>query len=88
MAAVVLTSLLRTRMRNILWRLVHFLSYLFWAVAVVHGVGIGTDMTWENPWGLVVTAACVVVVAFAAAWRLTRLTRLAAGRHDLVRSTA
>lgn len=84
-AAVVLTSVLRTRIKNRSWRLVHLLSYVSWAVAVVHGVGIGTDMSRENPWGLVVTAACVAVVTVAGAWRLTRLTL---GRNDLARITA
>ena len=82
--AVVLTSLFRTRMRNRSWRLIHLLSYLAWGIAVVHGVGIGTDMTLANPWGLVVTGVCVLIVLLAAGWRLTRV---GLGRDELVRST-
>lgn len=83
--AIVLTSLVRAHMPHRAWRLVHLLSYASWAVAVVHGVGIGTDMTKEDPWGLVVTAVCVGLVLIAGFWRLARL---AIGRSVAVRSAA
>ena len=73
MAALILTSLLRSRMRHRSWRVVHLLSYLSWLLGVLHGVGIGSDMSVQDPWGLVVVAACVVVVLVAATWRVSRL---------------
>ncbi len=83
--AITLTSLVRTRMQHRVWRLTHLLSYVSWAVAVVHGIGIGTDMTKEEPWGLIVTAVCVGIVAVAGGWRLARL---AFGRDVALRSAA
>ena len=83
--AITLTSLIRARMKHRAWRLIHLLSYLAWAVAVVHGVGIGTDMTKADPWGLIVTAVCVALVLLAGTWRLTRL---AFGRDVALRSAA
>jgi predicted ferric reductase len=41
--AVAATSLLRVRLGHRVWRGVHWLAYASWPVAVVHGVGIGTD---------------------------------------------
>jgi methionine sulfoxide reductase heme-binding subunit len=51
MVLVVVTSLLRTRMRHRSWRLVHLLAYVAFGVAVAHGLGIGTDLRplgWER----------------------------------------
>jgi predicted ferric reductase len=73
MVAVVVTSLVRTRMSPRSWRVVHLLSYVAWGVAVVHGVGIGTDMTKDQAWGLLMTATCVLLVLLAAGWRVGRL---------------
>jgi sulfoxide reductase heme-binding subunit YedZ len=72
LAVVVLTSLLRTRIPHRSWWLVHLLSYLAWAVAVAHSVGIGTDQTRDVPWGLPLTAGCVGAVALAVVARLVR----------------
>ena len=85
MAAIVLTSLFRTRVPLRAWQLVHWTSYLCFGIAVVHGVGIGTDMSIADPWGLFVTAACVGVVMLAGLWRLLRL---AFGRDVAQRSAA
>lgn len=67
--AVVLTSLLRRRLGIRAWRVVHWLSYAVWPVALVHGFTTGTDLTHGGL--LWLTAACVVVVLLAVAWRLT-----------------
>lgn len=68
MVALTVTSLLRTRMSHRSWRLVHWTSYLCWPVAVLHGLGTGSDT--QVDWVLVVTVACVAVIAGLAAWRL------------------
>lgn len=67
--AVILTSLLRTRVPLRVWRGVHLASYALWPVAVVHGLGIGgSDST--LPWVLAVDALCVLAVVVAVVRRL------------------
>jgi methionine sulfoxide reductase heme-binding subunit len=68
LVALTITSLLRSRMRYRSWRLVHWGSYLCWPVAVVHGLGTGTDTAVR--WVLALTVACVLVIAGLVAWRL------------------
>jgi predicted ferric reductase len=68
MIALVGTSLLRTRMGLRSWRLVHWSAYLCWPVAVLHGLGTGTDTPVR--WVLVLTACCVLAVAGLTVWRL------------------
>ena len=43
MAAIVVSSLLRGWFGHRTWRLVHWLAYASWPIAVVHGWGTGTD---------------------------------------------
>jgi sulfoxide reductase heme-binding subunit YedZ len=66
--AVLVTSLLRTRISPRVWRVVHWGGYVCWPVAVVHGLGTGTDGAAR--WVLAVTAACALGVLAAGAWRL------------------
>jgi methionine sulfoxide reductase heme-binding subunit len=68
MLALVITSLLRTRLGLRSWRLVHWTAYLCWPVAVLHGLGTGTDTPVR--WVLVLTACCVLAVAGLTLWRL------------------
>ncbi|MFD9395055.1 ferric reductase-like transmembrane domain-containing protein [Streptomyces sp. NPDC060000] len=75
--AVLVTSLLRERLGHRAWRAVHWLAYASWPVALVHGIGIGTDtgadwMTW-------LTVGCVAATVAALAARLAHAVR--AGRH-------
>lgn len=67
--AVLVTSLLRVRIGLRAWRLVHWAGYLCWPVALIHGLGTGTDGAAR--WVLAVTAACALAVAVAGVWRLT-----------------
>jgi sulfoxide reductase heme-binding subunit YedZ len=69
--ALTATSLLRDRLGYRAWRRVHWLAYACWPVAVVHGLGIGTDRT--ITWVLVLTLGCVGCVAAALAWRIVTL---------------
>ncbi len=68
MLALVITSLLRTRIGLRSWRLVHWSAYLCWTVAVLHGLGTGTDTPVR--WVLVLTACCILAVAGLTLWRL------------------
>jgi sulfoxide reductase heme-binding subunit YedZ len=68
-AAIVVTSLLRQRIGAGAWRAVHWLAYLCWPVALLHGLGNGTDRsTW---WLWAITMTCAAAVAAAGVWRLS-----------------
>jgi len=67
--AVVVTSLLRARLGYRGWRIVHWLVYVAWPVALWHGLGTGTDS--RLPWLLALDAAAVAAVAAAVWWRLS-----------------
>lgn len=66
--ALVVTSLLRHRLGYRSWRIVHWLAYLCWPIAVLHGLGTGSDT--KSDAILAVTAVCVVLVLVAAGLRL------------------
>ncbi|HYK29101.1 MAG TPA: ferric reductase-like transmembrane domain-containing protein [Streptosporangiaceae bacterium] len=70
MLALIITSLLRVRMTLRAWRLVHWGSYLCWPVAVLHGLGTGTDTPVR--WVLLLTAACVLPIVALTVWRLAQ----------------
>jgi predicted ferric reductase len=68
MLALIITSLVRVRMGQRSWRLVHWTAYACWPIAVVHGLGTGTDT--PARWVLALTAACVLLVVVLTLWRL------------------
>jgi methionine sulfoxide reductase heme-binding subunit len=59
--ALTVTSLLRARLGHRSWRLVHWTAYLCWPLAVLHGLGTGSDT--RTRWVLVVTLLCVAAIA-------------------------
>lgn len=65
--ALVVTSLLRHRLSDRVWRAVHGAAYACWPLAVVHGLGSGTDAL--RTWSLAVTAGCVLAGGGAVLWR-------------------
>ena len=71
--ALIVTSLVRTRLGHRGWRRVHWLAYACWPVAVAHGLGIGTDRS--TTWVIALSAACVLAVLVTAAWRAISATR-------------
>lgn len=66
--AVTITSLLRHRIGYGTWRAVHWTSYACWPLAIVHGLGTGSDT--RKGWNVWVTLACVLLVLLAIAWRV------------------
>jgi methionine sulfoxide reductase heme-binding subunit len=74
MAAVVVTSLLRRWIGAWTWRLVHWLAYASWPIAVVHGWGTGTDS--GAAWLLAIQVLCILAVGLAV------LARLVTGSPD------
>jgi Ferric reductase like transmembrane component len=69
MIAVALTSVLRRRLGYGAWRATHWLAYASWPVAVIHGLGTGSDV--KTSWMLVITGVCVIVVIVAVVARVT-----------------
>jgi methionine sulfoxide reductase heme-binding subunit len=68
--ALVVTSLVRARLGLRAWRAVHWVAYACWPVALLHGLGTGTDAS--APWLQALAALCVAAVAAAVTTRLVR----------------
>jgi methionine sulfoxide reductase heme-binding subunit len=82
MLAVILTSLLRRRMGHAAWRAIHWLAYASWPIALLHGLGTGSDT--KSTWMLAIAVGCLMAGVAAV------LVRVAAGwpRHLARRGTA
>jgi sulfoxide reductase heme-binding subunit YedZ len=61
--ALVATSLLRTRLGVRSWRAVHWLAYACWPVALLHGLGTGSDI--RLGWMLWLSIGCAALAAAA-----------------------
>lgn len=76
--AVTITSLLRRRVGQRAWQIVHRCSYLAWPVAVLHGLGSGSDV--HAGWLLALTISCIAaawIAVFVRVIRAAPLPRLA-----------
>ena len=69
--AVILTSVLRRHVGHPAWRAIHWLTYASWPIALLHGLGTGSDV--KSTWLLALSIACLVAVIAAL------LVRVAAG---------
>jgi sulfoxide reductase heme-binding subunit YedZ len=76
MVVVAATSMLRDRVGPRAWRLIHWIAYASWPVAVIHGLGTGSDA--RAPWLIGVVVSCVVAVVLAL------LTRIREGQLSTV----
>jgi Ferric reductase like transmembrane component len=61
--AIAITSLARQRLGHRAWRITHWLAYACWPIALLHGLGTGSDV--KSAWSLILTAICVIAVAIA-----------------------
>lgn len=66
--ALIATSLLRQRIGQRTWRIVHWFAYVCWPIVVLHGLATGTDTKVSVV--LATNVACVALVVFALWWRL------------------
>lgn len=66
--AVTLTSVLRRRIGFGSWRAVHWLTYASWPIALLHGLGTGSDV--KSTWLLALSLACLVSVLVAVLLRV------------------
>jgi methionine sulfoxide reductase heme-binding subunit len=71
--AIAVTSLLRVRLGYRTWRGVHWLAYGCWTLALVHGLGAGSDR--NQAWMLGLDLVAVVSVGVATGWRLLPVVR-------------
>jgi predicted ferric reductase len=67
LAAIVITSLLRKRVGQRVFRAVHWSTYALWPLAFFHALKTGTDS--GSVWFLALATVCAAVVAAAVAWR-------------------
>jgi DMSO/TMAO reductase YedYZ heme-binding membrane subunit len=65
--ALVVTSLVRVRLGYRSWKAIHWLAYACWPVALMHGLGTGSDTS--TAWMLLLDSACVAAVVGAVWWR-------------------
>jgi sulfoxide reductase heme-binding subunit YedZ len=68
--AIMITSLLRRRVGLRVFRVVHWLTYALWPVALIHSIGTGTDA--GQPLFIACAVFCSMAVIAAVGWRLTR----------------
>jgi len=71
--AIVMTSVLRRRLGYRAWRVTHSLAYVCWPIALVHGLGTGSDA--KTSWMLLLTAGCVAIVLVAVWMRAAASSR-------------
>jgi len=69
LAAVVVSSLIRTKITLKTWRVVHWAGYACWPISLVHGLGIGGRDS-SLGWVISVNVICAVAVVAALVWRL------------------
>jgi sulfoxide reductase heme-binding subunit YedZ len=78
--AVLVTSLVRTRLGHRAWRAVHWLAYLAWPAAFVHALTAGGDL---RIWWVTLAVCCsAALVASAVIVRLLRPGRPPAARQQ------
>ena len=61
--AVTLTSVIRRRLGYAAWHAVHWLAYACWPIALLHGLGTGSDV--KSAWLLALSVACIALVVLA-----------------------
>ncbi len=77
--ALVATSVLRARIGHRAWRGIHWLAYGAWPLAMLHGIGTGSDT--GTPWMTAVAAVCAATVAATLSWRVAPTFAQVAGRR-------
>jgi methionine sulfoxide reductase heme-binding subunit len=63
MLAVIFTSVLRRRLGHTTWRITHWLAYASWPIALLHGLGTGSDV--KSTWLLALSIGCLAAVVCA-----------------------
>jgi methionine sulfoxide reductase heme-binding subunit len=71
LVAIAVTSLVRRRLGYRAWRAIHWLAYASWPVAVLHGLGTGSDV--KQWWMLALTVVCIMAVLIAVWLRIAHV---------------
>ncbi len=77
LVAIAITSVFRRRLGYRVWRAVHWFAYASWPVAVLHGLGTGSDV--KQWWMLALTVVCIVAVLGAVWTRIAHVSSDHAG---------
>lgn len=77
LVAVAITSALRRRIGYGAWRGVHWLAYACWPIALLHGLGTGSDS--RQAGAELVYVVCTLAVTGAVLWRLVAVRSPSAG---------
>ncbi|MGN6412529.1 ferric reductase-like transmembrane domain-containing protein [Flexivirga sp.] len=80
--AVVVTSLLRRRLSERVWRLVHRASFVMWPLTLWHGISMSTG---NEPLLRFITIGCGVIGTAAVLWRLVGTHHDSARRREVLR---
>jgi sulfoxide reductase heme-binding subunit YedZ len=86
LAALAVTNALRGTIPYATWRRLHVLNFAVWGLALLHGVGAGTDS--DRAWALALYAGATAAVVAATAWRVLRAKGLSAWALRLWPATA
>lgn len=68
LVVVIVTSLLRQRLGLKVFRVIHWVTYLLWPIAMAHALGNGTDT--DRIWFLAFAGGCALIVAASLVWRV------------------
>ncbi len=79
--ALAITSILRRHIGYRTWRAVHWAAYACWPIALVHGLGSGTDTI--LPWMVAISVACLAAVIIAVGSRIATIRPEAANVRAL-----
>lgn len=80
--ALVVSSLVRRQLGHRTWQAIHWCAYACWPLALIHGLGTGSDA--KSGWLLALTLLCIAAVLVAVAVRVWK----AAPQRSLVRGIA
>jgi sulfoxide reductase heme-binding subunit YedZ len=84
--ALIVTSLARARIGRRTWRAVHWLAYLSWPVALLHGLGSSPDLLTGGL--LALTVLCATAVVGAIGWRIVSTASAPARAERAARALA
>ncbi len=75
--ALTITSLLRGRIGYRGWKAIHWAAYACWPIALLHGLGTGTDT--RLVWVVGLNVVCLAAVVAAVLWRVAARVAQSAG---------